>query len=143
MIFKNNVKMFCKRIKFKIRKFGIHTSCKHKRIKVAEIKFKIMTFCRLFYKSYIERRVMCNKYAILTKLKKLTEYFFDFRCVSHHTVRNTRKFHNIFGYRLTRINECRPLIDNLTVYNLYRTDFGDIVFVVVKSCCFYIEHNKR
>ena len=31
----------------------------------------------------------------------------------------------------------------MSVYHLYRTYFGYVVFIFVKACCFYIKHNKR
>ena len=76
-------------------------------------------------KSRIKACVVSNEQTIARKSKKAFKSFLYLGSICNHFIGNSRKIYNFLRNRTFGIYKCIEFVDNLTVLDLHRTDFGN------------------
>ena len=76
---------------------------------------------------------MCDQNTVSDKLQKLRKHYFNAVCIHNHRVVNRGELGNAIGNRNTRIHKEIHAVHDFSVFQFYRTDFDDMVFLRIKA----------
>ncbi len=91
-------------------------------------------------KAHVKRSIMGNHNTALGKLQKLWQYLFDFRRIHNIFVTDACQLLYFVRNGLFGIDKGGKSVGNLSVLNLYCTDFNNPVLYRRKSCGLKVEN---
>ena len=82
---------------------------------------------------------MCDQNTVSDKFQKLRKHYFNAVFIHNHRVIDRSKLGNAIGNRNTRIHKEIHAVHDFSVFQFYRTDFDDMVFLRIKAGCLQVK----